>query len=118
MDTLTTLATLWPFAPYLLAIGLVARGRVARDRGPLPSKLYLRDRGRMLQGLCAGIAEYLGVSVWLVRAIALCVAVTSPHGFAAYVLMSLAFEWHPADTKDWLRTRLRSRLDRVTATRA
>jgi hypothetical protein len=47
-----------------------------------------------------------------VRALALVVIVTNPYGFAAYVLMGLAFEWHPDDSRNWLRTRIARRLAR------
>ncbi|MCP5366247.1 MAG: envelope stress response membrane protein PspC [Hyphomicrobiales bacterium] len=42
----------------------------AEDFGPSPNKLY-RDpvKGKVL-GVCAGIADYFGIEVWLVRVVA------------------------------------------------
>ncbi len=58
--------------------------------GPRPRRLYRLSEGRMIAGVCAGLAAYLGIDVGLMRAIAVIAAVFTG-GFvivAAYVVLT------------------------------
>ncbi len=44
-----------------------AAGRAERERQPSPSRLYRSRDNRVLFGVAAGVAEYLGVERWAVR---------------------------------------------------
>lgn len=57
--------------------------------GPRPRRLYRLGEGKMIAGVCAGLAAYLGLDVGLVRAVAVIAAVFTG-GFvivAAYVAL-------------------------------
>jgi phage shock protein PspC (stress-responsive transcriptional regulator) len=71
----------------------------AAQGGPLGVRgLYRARQGRMIRGVCAGLAEYLGLPVWLVRLIfvALFFAGGFP-GLAAYVVLGLLMPEAPRD---------------------
>lgn len=91
-----TVATVW----------LYARGKVNRDRGLRPSRLVLRNQGRMLQGVCAGLADYFGISVFLVRFVFALAALFWPTIWVSYLLLGTTLSWHERDTEHWLRNRL------------
>lgn len=58
--------------------------------GPRPRRLYRLSEGKMIAGVCAGLAAYLGIDVGLMRAIAVIAAVLTG-GFvivAAYVVLT------------------------------
>jgi phage shock protein PspC (stress-responsive transcriptional regulator) len=58
--------------------------------GPRPRRLYRLSEGKMIAGVCAGLAAYLGIDVGLMRAIAVIAAVFTG-GFvivAAYVVLT------------------------------
>jgi phage shock protein C len=72
--------------------------RVA-EGGPLRSRgLYRARQGRMIRGVCAGLAEYLGLPAVLVRLIfvVLFFAGVFP-ALAAYVVLGLLMPEAPAD---------------------
>jgi len=115
MEYTELLGALWRYAPFVFALWLIAQGRIERKRGELPSRLYLRNEGRQLQGLCVGIAEYFGLSVILVRLIALTIALTNPYGVLAYLLLGVSFPWHEADRNHWSWKKLRNRLSHFRA---
>ncbi len=53
--------------------------------GPQPQSLYRPVQGRMLAGVAAGIAQYLGVDVTVVRIILAVLAVVGGAGLPVYL---------------------------------
>jgi phage shock protein PspC (stress-responsive transcriptional regulator) len=56
-----------------------------RPTGTAPRRLRRRSQGAPLGGVCAGIAEHLGVDVTIVRLVAVVLAITGP-GVIAYLI--------------------------------
>jgi phage shock protein PspC (stress-responsive transcriptional regulator) len=99
------------WAPYqrvggsnVLAVSLmctaIAAALLATLIVPGPSskaRLRARWRGRWLQGICVGLAEYLGVSVWLIRAALLTLLLTGNYGGTLYFMLAFVVPLHPDD---------------------
>jgi phage shock protein PspC (stress-responsive transcriptional regulator) len=69
--------------------------------------LTLSNRGRQLQGVCAGLAEHYGLSVWSVRLGFLALAVVGTwQAYALYLFLGLAMPWGEGERRDWLRFRI------------
>ena len=54
-----------------------------------PRKLYKLDRGRKIDGVCGGIAEFLGIDPTIVRLVWLLFAVFAGGGIIAYIIAAL-----------------------------
>ena len=59
-------------------------------------KLYKVEEGKMLCGVCTGLAEYLRMDVNIVRIAAVALALAGTAGFWAYVVAALILPWKPA----------------------
>lgn len=71
-------------------------------------RLYRRvGRGGWLAGVCAGLSEASGVSVWAIRAVFVGLLFVWKIGIPLYVLLALALDVHPEDRGRLLRFRLR-----------
>jgi phage shock protein C len=64
---------------------------------PNPHRLYRnRDEG-VIAGVCAGIADYVGMRVWQVRAIALiALAIAPPPTLIVYLILAIVLRSRPA----------------------
>jgi phage shock protein C len=66
-----------------------ADGAGAFAPSPNPHRLYRDPERAVIRGLCAGIADYIGVEPWLVRAFAIvALIVFPPQTIAAYFIAS------------------------------
>lgn len=63
-------------------------------------KLYRREDNRILAGVCAGFADYLGVDVNLVRVIWALVSCFAGAGIVAYVIAALIIPVKPGNIID------------------
>lgn len=54
-----------------------------------PKRLYKIDRGRMIDGVCGGIAEFFDVDPTIVRLLWILFAVTAGSGIIAYFLAAI-----------------------------
>lgn len=78
-------------------------------------KLYRRlSRGRWLAGVCSGLSESSGVSVWLIRAVFVGPLFLGRIGIPLHLILTLALEVHPEDRGLLLRFKLRHWLARLT----
>ncbi len=59
--------------------------------GPRPRRLYRLSEGKMIAGVCAGLAAYLGIDVGLMRAIAVIAAVFTGFFLVVGVYVALMF---------------------------
>jgi phage shock protein PspC (stress-responsive transcriptional regulator) len=59
--------------------------------GPRPRRLYRLSEGKMIAGVCAGLAAYLGIDVGLMRAIAVVAAVFTGFFLIVGVYVALMF---------------------------
>lgn len=85
-------------APLLILIWLVrGRQRIHRRLGP----------GRMLAGVCLGLAEALKLDVQLVRIVFAVLLFFDGAGASLYILLILAMPVHPDDRQHLLRFRVR-----------
>lgn len=53
-----------------------------------PKKLYKSNQNKMIDGVCGGIAEYLGVDPTVIRLVAVLLALTGS-GLLAYIIAAL-----------------------------
>ena len=61
-------------------------------------KLYRRlKRGRLLAGVCLGLSEVTGISVWAIRAVFIGLLFVGKIGLPLYLILVLALEVHPED---------------------
>jgi len=58
-------------------------------------KLYRSRNDRKLEGVCGGVAEYLGIDATLVRLAWLLVALAGGPGFLLYIIMVLVVPEEP-----------------------
>jgi phage shock protein PspC (stress-responsive transcriptional regulator) len=78
----------------------------------MSSKRFARSKNKEIFGVCAGLAEYIGVNITLMRVLWVLVAVFTEFGLAllAYVILAFAMSapegapesqrfWHGMDTK-------------------
>lgn len=89
--------------PFLLLFWLV-RGSAGRDKRRLYQRL---GPGRMLSGVCLGIAEATGVDVRLLRLAFVALVFADGVGIWIYIILALAMPVHPDDRQYLLRFRLR-----------
>ena len=54
-----------------------------------PKKLYRIGQGKMLFGVCNGIAAYLNMDVTIIRLLAVALAVYSGAGIVLYILAAI-----------------------------
>ena len=54
-----------------------------------PKKLYRIEQGKMLFGVCNGIAAYLNMDVTIIRLLAVALAVCSGAGIVLYILAAI-----------------------------
>ena len=86
----------------LVLLGIV-RGANRRNR-----RLYKRlGPGRMLSGVCLGLAEATGTNVMLIRLVAFALIFADGVGLWLYILLALIMPVHPDDRQYLLRFRLR-----------
>ena len=62
----------------------------------MEKKLYKVEQGKVLCGVCAGVAEYLKLDVNIVRVIWIVLAICGSLGFWAYLVCALILPWKPA----------------------
>lgn len=60
-------------------------------------RLYARWQHRWLQGICAGLGAYFGVSRWVVRAAFVTLFVSGWYGGTLYVVLAFIVPFHPDD---------------------
>jgi phage shock protein PspC (stress-responsive transcriptional regulator) len=85
---------------------------------PLPGKRRLYKRlgtGRVISGVCRGIAETARIDVTLVRIIFLLLLLFNGSGFWLYLILTLAMPIHPDDRQHLIRFKLRRWWQRRTA---
>jgi phage shock protein PspC (stress-responsive transcriptional regulator) len=85
---------------------------------PLPGKRRLYKRlgtGRVISGVCRGIAETARIDVTLVRIIFLLLMMFNGSGFWLYLILTLAMPIHPDDRQHLIRFKLRRWWQRRTA---
>lgn len=93
----------------LLFQGLATARRAGGDR-----RFYKRlGPGRMLSGVCLGLAEATGVSVSLFRLGFMILAWLKGFGVLAYIICDLAMPVHPADREHLLRFKIARALRRI-----
>lgn len=86
-------------------------------RGSAKHRIYKRLKpGRMLSGVCLGIAERMKIDVMLVRLVFLALLILAGGvGFWFYAALDVAMPVHPDDRQYLLRFRLRRWLNRRTS---
>lgn len=62
----------------------------------MDKKLYKIEEGKVLCGVCAGVAEYLKLDVNIVRVLWVVLAICGSLGFWAYLVCALILPWKPA----------------------
>ena len=62
----------------------------------MDKKLYKIEEGKMVCGVCTGLAEYLRLDVNVVRVAVVVLALLGTAGFWAYVACALILPWKPA----------------------
>lgn len=61
-----------------------------------PHKLYKNKENGIIGGVCAGIADYFGLSTFLIRFIAvLCLMATFPLTFIVYIILYMSLDVRP-----------------------
>lgn len=63
-------------------------------------KLYKIENGKMICGVCNGVAEYLRLDVSIVRVIWVALALCGSLGFWLYVACALILPWKDQDIVD------------------
>ena len=63
----------------------------------MPKKLYKSENGKKLDGVCAGIAEYLNVDPTVIRVIFAIAAICGGFGILAYILCAVIIPRKPTD---------------------
>ena len=61
-------------------------------------KLYKINQGKIIDGVCGGIAEYFGVDATIVRVAWIVLALAAGSGVLAYVLAALIMPRKPEPT--------------------
>ncbi|MGN0775623.1 MAG: PspC domain-containing protein [Candidatus Ventricola sp.] len=61
----------------------------------MKKKLYKSSSNRMVDGVCGGIAEYLGIDPTLVRLVWALLCITGGSGIAAYIIASVIIPREP-----------------------
>lgn len=61
----------------------------------MEKKLYKIEQGKVLCGVCAGVAEYLRLDVNIVRVLWIVLAICGSIGFWAYLVCALILPWKP-----------------------
>ena len=62
----------------------------------MEKKLYKIEEGKMLCGVCTGLAEYLRLDVNVVRVGTVVLALCASAGLWAYLICALILPWKPA----------------------
>lgn len=60
-----------------------------------PRRLYRLEEGKMICGVCAGIAEYLNIDVTIIRLIALLVILWGGSGLIFYIIAAIVMPVKP-----------------------
>ena len=66
----------------------------------MEKKLYKVNRGKMLDGVCAGFAEYFGIDPTLVRLGWALVSLAAGSGIIAYIICAIIIPRKPEDVID------------------
>lgn len=66
----------------------------------MEKKLYKLEEGKVICGVCAGLAEYLKVDVNIVRIIWVVAALCGSLGLWVYLACALILPWKPKDVID------------------
>ena len=61
----------------------------------MEKKLYKLEEGKMIDGVCAGVAEYFGLDVTLVRIIWAVLALAGSTGLIAYIICAILMPRKP-----------------------
>ena len=59
-------------------------------------KLYRSENDKMIAGVCAGLAEFFGLDVSLVRLVAVLMALLGGHGILVYAILWIVVPKAPA----------------------
>ena len=62
----------------------------------MEKKLYKANEGKMIDGVCAGIAEYLAIDVTVIRVLWTIFACCGAVGVVAYIICALIMPRKPA----------------------
>jgi phage shock protein PspC (stress-responsive transcriptional regulator) len=99
------------------AVGSLVADGLNRRAGGL--KLYKRLKGQWIFGVCRGLAEASGLSVWVMRAAFILLLLVGKPGVAIglflYLLLDMSLEVHPEDRGQLLRFRFKRWLGRFSA---
>lgn len=66
----------------------------------MEKKLYKVNRGKMLDGVCAGFAEYFGIDPTLVRLGWALISLAAGSGVIAYIICAIIIPRKPEDVID------------------
>jgi len=61
----------------------------------MEKKLYKLEEGKMIDGVCAGVAEYFGLDVTLVRIIWAILGLAGSTGLIAYIICAILMPRKP-----------------------
>lgn len=62
----------------------------------MEKRLYKVEQGKMLAGVCAGVARYFGIDATLVRVIWVLLSCAGGSGILAYIICALVMPQAPA----------------------
>ena len=66
----------------------------------MQKKLYRKEQGKMIAGVCVGIADYFNIDPTVIRVIWAVIACFGGAGILAYVLAALIMPVKPTDIID------------------
>ena len=93
----------WPIAILVAGLVLIVLASNGKAFMPAGRKLYRKRAGRMLGGVCAGLADYSGLDVTTVRLISVVLMVASFSMFVLlYVVLWVIVPEEPQDGSVWV----------------
>lgn len=101
MNTIIGIA--WPLAVILAGIFViyaVKKGTITTSTG---KKLYRKREGRMIGGVCAGLADFFGVDPAIVRIVAVILMFASFFAFMVfYIVLWIIIPEEPVNSSSWV----------------
>lgn len=99
----TIIGIVWPLAVILAGVFViyaVKKGTITTSSG---KKLYRKREGRMIGGICAGLADFFGVDPAIVRIVAVILMFASFFAFVVfYIVLWIIIPEEPVNSSSWV----------------
>lgn len=99
----TAVGIIWPLAVILAGVFVIVAVKKGTITSPSGKKLYRKRQDRMLGGVCAGIADFCGIDLTVVRVVSVVLLFASFFSIMVfYIILWIIIPEEPQGDSSWV----------------